>query len=270
MADNVQTSYSQAIVRAIEGGLADINPRTTVTGIIEELLGIGFGLGVIRGTAGDQILLPSGSGNTLRGITVHSHNFETDVITDLATMADEASGTVIRRGGIYVRPEQATTRDAQAFCRFAIGEQVSIITFNQALTSGTIDLDVDGVAMTQVAFNASMGQTMSDLAAQLVTDFPTKIASAATNGAGPLGVSIKCVPATNIVVDSIVVTTDPATGAWANSRPYDSTVKLGTFRIDDGSVATVTGTAIAFSATNILFDEACDADSLCIARMNLV
>lgn len=78
------------------------------------------------------------------------------------------------------------------------------LTFDAALvTSNTIDLDVNGVAMTQVAFNTDNNTTLDDIATQLTTDFPTVIASAARNWTD----TIDIVPVTwqNVRITDIVV-----------------------------------------------------------------
>lgn len=49
------------------------------------------------------------------------------------------------------------------------------------IIGNTIDLDVNGTAMTQVAFNTNNATTLGDIATQLVTDFPTLIASASAD-----------------------------------------------------------------------------------------
>ena len=152
---SVQSSYSANITKGFAGLIADINPKVTLTGIVEEANGIDFGLGVIQGTADDQIKLPSSSGDTLNGVTVHSHSFELDE-NNVAIMKDEDVGTVMEDGFIYVSPEDAVIPGDVAFFRYSASFQVSTLTFDQALTSGSVDLDVDGVAMPPVEFTASM------------------------------------------------------------------------------------------------------------------
>ena len=170
MDSNVQTAYSSSIIRGIEGGLADLNPKRIVTGLVEETNGISFGLGVIRGTAGDQVKLPSASGDLLRGVSIHSHTVANDA-NDVAVFADTDAASILREGEIYVKPEQATTRDAAAFCRYQEGAQVSTLTFDAELVaSNTIDMDVDGVAMTTETFDTLHSTTMTNIALQLVED----------------------------------------------------------------------------------------------------
>jgi len=247
------------MTKGLEGQLADINPIRVVSGVIEQAAGIDFGRGVIRGTDDDQIKLPSSSSDTLRGITIHSHNFEMD-INSVAIMKDTEIASVLQEGAVLISPEDAVVPTDSVYCRYKEGEQVSTITFSGALTSGSIDLDVDGVAMTQVAFNTSMAQTMADLGAQLVADFPAKVQSTIVDGNT---LEIISQASINVVIDSIVVTTDPATGSWAVNRAYDSTLTTGRFRTDDGAVAGVAGTAVAFAVTVAKFDETCDADGIC-------
>jgi hypothetical protein len=83
------------------------------------------------------------------------------------------------------------------------------------VTSNTIDLKVNGVAMTQVPFNATNAQTMTDLVAQLNTNFGT-VATFTVVSAHVVGI----VPVGNqgsVVISNIVVAggaTQP-TVTWA-------------------------------------------------------
>lgn len=263
---SVQTSYDQTIGRAFEGMIADINPKTVVTGIVEEANGIDFGRGVIKGTNDDQILSPSGSGNTLKGVTIHSHSFEQNA-AGVALMPDEAAGSVMEDGFIYVQPEDAVVPTDVAFCRYKEGEQVSTLTFDAELvTSNTIDMDVNGVAMTQVTFATDHATTMGLIATQLVTDFPLLIGSVVVD---TNTLEIISVAAQTIVIDEIVVAAgaSQAGGTWAVDRAYDATHVPGRFRSDDGAVTGIANTAIAFTTTTYTFEETIAADG--IAKMRV-
>jgi len=261
----VQDSYSLSIEKGYAGLLADINPIRTISGVVEETNGIGFGLGVIKGTNDKQVKLPSSDSDSLVGITIHSHVFENNA-DNVAIMADEQIASVLQEGSIYVQPEDSVTPASSVYCRYKEGEQVSTITFSGALTSGSIDLDVDGVALTSVAFNTSMAQTMADLGSQLTTDFPTKIQTTIVDGNT---LEIISQASLNVVIDSIVVTTDPATGAWAVNRAYDADLTVGRFLSSDGSVAGVANTDVAFAVTALSYDETAAADGICKLRSKL-
>lgn len=97
--------------------------------------------------------------------------------------------------------------------KFELPVSWETITFSWALvTSNVVDLDVNWVAMTSVPFNSSDAQTLADIATQLVTDFPTVIASASagTN-------SVKITPVTtnsSVVITNIVVTLWAGQATW--------------------------------------------------------
>lgn len=263
---SVQLNVSQNISKGLEGQLADLNPIKSVSGIVEEALGIDFGRGVIRGTNDDQILSPSGSGNTLRGVTIHSHSFELDA-NNVAIMPDEAVGSVLLDGFIYVKPEDAVVPGDVAFFRYSVSFQVSTLTFDAVLvTSNTIDLDVDGVAMTQVTFNTNHATTMGLIAAQLVADFPLKITSVVVDGNT---LEIISVTGNNIVIDSIVVAAgaSQANGSWAVDRAFNSAHVPGRFRSDDGAVSGIANTAIAATTTTYTFEETVAADGIAKLRV---
>jgi len=108
--------------------------------------------------------------------------------------------------------------------KYEIAVSGETITFAGALvTSNTIDLNVNGVAMTQVTFDTDDATTLGLIATQLVTDFPTVIASAT--------VGTHTVLVTPVTTNDTVVITDitvaagatQTTGTVANNKFYDIT-----------------------------------------------
>lgn len=262
----VQTSVGSALTKAQEGLLADINPTLIDTGIIEQTAGIKFGRGVIQGTADDQVKLPSGSGDSIIGVTVATANFVADS-DGIVTMPNESSGSVLKDGAIYVQPLDAVVPAEAVFCVYKTPEQVSTITFDADLvTSNTIDMDVNSVAMTQETFDTDHATTMANIAAQLVADFPLLIDTAVVDART---IEIIAVDGQEIAITNIVVAAgaSQAGGTWAINRAYDATILPGVFRGDDGSVSGIANTAYAVACTNWTFEETAGAGGLSKIRV---
>ncbi len=67
---------------------------------------VGFGLGLEAGTADDQVKVPSGTGGTVRGISIHQH-VEKALVTGVAQYADEETVSVMRQGVVWMRQEDS-------------------------------------------------------------------------------------------------------------------------------------------------------------------
>jgi len=103
------------------------------------------------------------------------------------------------------------------------------------VTSNTIDMDVNGTAMTQVTYGTSSTATCAAIAAQLVTDFGSLID---TTTAGSWARTIKIVP---IEANSSVVITNITVAAGASQA--SATLTADTFSVnDEGSFYDITNT----------------------------
>jgi len=102
-----QTSYSEDLAVAYEGMLADLNNNNdVVTAHSEEASSFPYGTAVVKGTADDQMLLPTGAA-LLLGITAHSHANE--VGSDDLNLVDPAkAANVLHAGRIYVKLESSS------------------------------------------------------------------------------------------------------------------------------------------------------------------
>jgi len=262
----VQTSVELVLTKANEGMLADINPIRVDTGIIEQTAGIKFGRGVIQGTADDQVKLPSGSGDSILGVTIATANFVADS-DGVVTMPDESSGSILEEGSIYVIPIDAVVPAEAVYCVYKTPEQVSTITFDaDIVTSNTVDMDVDGVAMTQVTFSSSHATTMGLIATQLVTDFPLVIDTAVVDGRT---IEIIAIDGEEIAITDIVVAAggSQAGGTWAINRAYDATILPGMFRGDDGSVTGIASSGYAVACTGWTYEETAAAGVIAKIRV---
>lgn len=144
------------------------------------------------------------AGGTIEGLSLTEKTFASD------------NQTVAKDTVVYELPTSDTL--------YEIPVSWETITFSWALvTSNVINLKVNGTAMTQVAFDTNDATTLAAIATQLVTDFPTLIASASagTN-------SVKVTPVTtnsSVSITNVVVTW----GAWQAT----ATVSLNTIAYTD-------------------------------------
>lgn len=262
----IQTAVALALTKAQEGLLADINPIAVDTGIIEETNGIKFGRGVIQGTADDEVLLPSSSSDSVIGVTIATANFVADA-DGIVTMPNKASGSILKDGHIYVSPLDAVVPAEALFCVYKTPEQVSTITFDADLvTSNTIDMDVNAVALTQETFASDHATTMANIAAQLVTDFPLLIDTAVVDART---IEIIAIDGEEIAITDIVVAAgaSQAGGTWAINRAYDATILPGVFRGDNGAVTGIANSAYAVAVTGGTFEETAAAGGLAKIRV---
>jgi len=114
---------------------------------------------------------------------------------------------------------------------------VTELTFDADLvTSNTIDMDVNTTGLTQVPFNSSNNQTLTDIATQLTTDFPLIISSAVvvdTWTANNRTIRLVAVIWQTIDITNIVVATWTSQASWTftSLTTLDSDVEFITFWI---------------------------------------
>ena len=106
---SVQTSYG-AMQVGFAGQLADLNPKEIVSYIAEG--DINFGTPCVRGTAEDQVKLPTATGGDFVGVACYTN----------ASYAENENGyastevlSVIRSGYVFVKVEQAVTAGDSVF-----------------------------------------------------------------------------------------------------------------------------------------------------------
>ena len=121
MAISVQTTYGD-IGAAFAGLIYDINPRTITTGVVETAAGINFGLGLVRGTAGAQVLLPTSGTDIFLGFSVYSAHYELSRSTlgvsgTEITVPENDALNVMRQGAIYVETEVTVAAGDPVFVR---------------------------------------------------------------------------------------------------------------------------------------------------------
>lgn len=143
----------------------------------------------------------AGAGDTIEGVSVTQKTFASD------------NQTVAKAAAIY------TPVDANEEYELPIAFGTTLQFDGDLVTSNTINLTVNGTAMTEVTFSASNAATLALIATQLETDFPTLIADAVAVGDDD-AVKITPQPWVTITLGSIVV----AAGAGQASGSQVDTV----------------------------------------------
>lgn len=133
----VQTAYAN-IDAAFEGLIADMNPQEVVTKIAEG--DVAFGRAVVRGTADDQAILPSATGQALVGVTAYTLGAYAHDTEDI--YADTEEMNVVRSGYVWVITEQAVVPGDSVFFRHTAGAGGTVI--------GAFRKDVDTASADQI------------------------------------------------------------------------------------------------------------------------
>lgn len=125
-----------------------------------------------------------------------------------------------------------------------INEWYSIVFDGDLVTSNTIDMNVNGTALTQVTFDTDNATTLAAIATQLTTDFPLLIKNAAADAANDT-VFVTPQAGVTLSITSIVVAAgaSQATGTfWANISVADEGkyYDIDTTGVDGSSESTST------------------------------
>lgn len=142
-----------ALTNAYDRGLSYKTASNSLAALVGDFLKL---------TGGSFIQL-AGAGDTIEGVSVTKKTFDSD------------NQTVAKDQIAYKPKEQANTYKVPV-------SGTSLVFAGALVSSNTINLKVNGVAMTQETFDTNNDTTLDNIAAQLVTDFPTVIASAARSG----------------------------------------------------------------------------------------
>ena len=153
----------------------------------------GRGVAQVSGDT-DGAELPSGGGADFLGVAIRALYTDSD---DEDQYEPLDSMGVLNDGVIWVPVEEAVAVGEDVYVRHGAAAHVITMSFDaDFVTSNTIDLEVNSVAMTQVPFNTNNATTYTDLATQIQTDFSaiatavaddtarTVIMTAATAGVG--------------------------------------------------------------------------------------
>ena len=140
---------------------------------------------------GDALKLASGflvladAGDTIEGVSLTAKTYASN------------NQTVAKEEAIY------TPADPDTFYQIKIKGGTSLVFDAALVASNTINLKVNGVAMTQVTYASSNDNTLDLIATQLQTQFPTLIEGAYRSGTRTVAITVKAgqtVTLTDIVV----------------------------------------------------------------------
>lgn len=116
----LQNSYSKTMPIALKGQIYDNNPSETVVKAAEGVSGIKFGYGLVRGTNPDeQVKIPVATG-TIVGLAVKKADAELVDGASEAIYKETEGVTILRRGWIYVKTEQAVVPGDPVFIRYTL------------------------------------------------------------------------------------------------------------------------------------------------------
>lgn len=261
-----QTTYKFDFLEGKDGLIADTGPNYIISRAAEGA--IQFGRFVTQGTDLDkQVKVPTAAADitttsNAMGVAVRKENVE--VTSEPAAVADTDDIAVMRQGRIYVLVEEAVTADSSVYVRYAATAQRSRLSFNADLvTSNTIDMDVNSVALTQVPFNTSNTQTLTDIATQLA--LLSSITSATADGPNDRIDIVAAASTTDIAITNIVVAAgaSQANGTFAETTPSHLASEVGQFRTDADNTS-------AAALANARFLKSAAANALAILELNLI
>lgn len=253
MSQTVVNTYSDV---AIKGQPADARDKNndilTYNNPDEQIV---YGRGVVKVPSDDDgVKLPDAVDNDFLGIAVRNMNSEFEYYEAKSAVP------VGRRGRYYVEVEEAVTPGDDVYCRYAGKAQVQTITFDADLIlNNNVDMDVDGVAMTTVPWNASHDQTMQDICTQLTTDF-SQIATATCPGGGSRVITVTAASnGVDIAITNVLVSggASQANATVAETVDAVSDDDRGKFRTDVDSTT-------ARQVTEARWMSAADAGGLAI------
>ncbi len=115
----VQTSYDSEHAEGFVGQFADLQ-LTNVFSRSVETAEIDFGLAVVRGTADDQCILPSATGQSFLGITARTIAGTADTAGDRKYQVGE-SANILDEGVIYAICEDGCVPGDDVFFRHTTG-----------------------------------------------------------------------------------------------------------------------------------------------------
>jgi hypothetical protein len=118
---SVQTSYSESMRKSLPGVVEGCDFDAD-TGLVETVLGIGFGLAVSQGANSDQGIIIGGTRVGFIGVTIRDVTLESD---DADVYQQYANAGVLRRGTIWVAPTHSV----------AAGDAVYFVAATGALTN---------------------------------------------------------------------------------------------------------------------------------------
>ncbi len=241
-----EVNLSQSV--GVAGQLSDVGHNDIITLRNSEQIVV-FGRGIDKVSGSEQAGQLPLSGGVFEGVALRDLNIGGSI--DLEQYPIDSPMSVAKKGRVIVAVEEAVTGDDSVFVRIDGKSQVQTITLDIDLeASNVINMDIDGVAMTQITFASDHDTTMAAIAAQLVLDFP-QIATA--TAALKVITITAAVHGTDVVITDFLVTlgSNQAVGTIAETIASVSDADKGLFRNDADSSS-------ARAVTNARFMDASD------------
>lgn len=166
-----QTTVSRTQDLSVPGVLSSLNPKTARTyENLNEIIPFGRGVDKIAAKENGAKLPDVGGSGDFLGVAIRDLN--RGAVAGAESYPINSAIGVCKKGSIYVEVESAVTTDDSVYVRYIGKAQRQLITLDIDLESGnTVDLKIDGVSMTQVPWNTSHNQTMTDICTQILADF---------------------------------------------------------------------------------------------------
>ena len=131
----VQTSYDQEYEKSFPGGRVDLGNFIDIISKNVEGSAIGYGLGVVLGTADDQCILPSTATGTFLGVTERTLDGVANSDNE-SEYARYTSANIIRTGRVWVECEDGCVFGDRVFMRYTAGATESLGAFRTDDDSG--------------------------------------------------------------------------------------------------------------------------------------
>ena len=227
----MQTEYNTLPGRALAGGLVDSGPNDVLTRVASTV--VFFGRAAANDGA-DNTSAPNDAADLLLGVALRS-SLKTNALVAGNDDFYEAGDcvNVLRKGRVWVELGGEFTAPVTADDVFVhtvgLPQVLSIVFDADFVTDNVINLELNGVAMTEVPFDTDNDTTLTNLATQIATDFAAVVAGAAA-----------------VVTDTVNVTSD-GNGAAFDVTITDVLVTAGASQ----AVATVTETQAAIGDDQI-------------------
>ena len=163
----IQTSYGYDMAVAFAGQLADLNDNESRSGNLEGAINIPFGIGLKKGTLDDGYIVPTLAGDICQGIAVHAHALDNIGLSGLspatAGIQPGEMFTVMRRGYIWVKVEEAVVRGGPVYMRYAAGAGGTILgSFRTSADTATASLVKGATYQTSQATVGGLAQVFFD------------------------------------------------------------------------------------------------------------
>ena len=145
----VQTSYDSEHAEGFVGQLADLQLTNVISRSVETTE-VDFGLAVVRGTADDQCILPSATGQFFVGITVRTIAGTADTAGDRKYQPNE-SANLLDEGVIYAICEDGCIPGDDVFFRHTVNTTEVIGALRTDLDTDKADQIANAVWVTTTA-----------------------------------------------------------------------------------------------------------------------